>query len=210
MIVCTALLGAAACTSSTHGTGARLHSSTTGSGGATAQTATSLTAQLLTPDDLPAGWKVTDGADPATLAAPPCVESAITALETSDKARVQLVKNDELPLLEQQIGRYASAAEASQKFATAVAAIDNCQKFSFDYEGVTVSGSIGRLSFGALGDRSMAWHITLQAVGVLATGNAALVAKGDELELLIYLNLGNSEPRDFAPLALGAVAKMPK
>lgn len=152
----------------------------------------------------------TDAAtDPATLPAPPCVETAITALQTGTKAREQLVKNGQLPLLEQQIGHYASRADALAKYDLALAAIDACHTFSFAYDGVSAAGSIGRLAFGSLGELSTAWHITLQAVGLLATGDALLVAKGSELELLIYLNLGNTDPRDFAPLTLAALAKMP-
>lgn len=201
-------MGATACSSSTHGTGARARSTQPTSASADPRP-DALTAQLLTPDDLPAGWRVSTSTDPATLPAPPCIETAITALQTTTKARVQLVKNDELPLLEQQIGRYASSAEAAAKYDTAVAAIDACHDFSFDYEGIKTTGSIGRLDFGSLGDRSTAWHITLQAVGLLATGDALLVGKGSGLELLIYLNLGNTDPRDFAPLSLAALAKMP-
>lgn len=205
-IICAVLLlAASACTSSTSGTGARLRSSQ--SSGSAERPAT-LNAQLLTPDDLPAGWKVADSADPAMLPAPPCVESAITALETPTKARVQLVKSDSLPLLEQQLGRYASPVEAMTKYNAAVTAVDKCQKFAFDYQGVTATGSIGRLEFHPLGDRSTAWHLTLNAIGLLATGDALLVAKGSELQLLVYLNLGNTDPRDFAPLTLAALAKM--
>jgi hypothetical protein len=203
-IICTVLATASACTSSTSGTGARLHSSQA-SGAASPAT---LNAQLLTPDDLPAGWKVADTADPAMLPAPPCVEAAVNALETPTRARVQLVKSDSLPLLEQQLGRYASAVEATAKYDTAVAAVDSCQKFTFDYQGVTATGSIGRLAFHSLGDHSTAWHLTVNAMGLLATGDALLVAKGSELQLLVYLNLGNTDPRDFAPLTLAALAKM--
>lgn len=208
-ITCTVLLGTAACTSSTHGTGARVRSSDSSSSAA-ASAATSLTAQLLTPADLPAGWTVANAADPASLPAPPCVETVITALQTPTKARVQLVKGAQLPLLEQQIGRYDSAAQVTARYTSAVAAVDACHTFSFDYEGVRTTGSIGRLAFGSLGASSAAWHITLEAIGLLATGDVVLVAQGSELELLIYLNLGNIDPRDFTPLAMGAVAKMPK
>ena len=206
--MCPVLVGAVACSPSTHGTGARVHSAGSSPGTAAARPE-ALTAQLLTAGDLPAGWRVSDSSDPASLPAPPCVETAITALQTATKARVQLVKNESLPLLEQQIGHYASSTDALTKFDTAVAAVDACRDFTFDYQGVKATGSIARLSFGSLGDRSTAWHITLNAMGLLATGNAVLIAKGSELELLIYLNLGNTDPRDFAPLALAALAKMP-
>ena len=204
-IACASVLFTAACTSSTTGTAARVRSS---QGAAGSSSATPLGAQLLTPEDLPAGWTVSDSADPASLPAPPCLQTAITALATTDKARVQLVKGSTLPLLEQQVGRYPSPGLADTKYAAALAALDGCTTFDFDYQGLRATGSIARMAFRSLGDRSTAWHITVQAMGVAASGDAVLVAKGAELELVVYLNLGATDARDFAPLALAAVAKL--
>lgn len=206
LLAVTALLGVAACTSSTHGTGARVHSSQPPGA---PPLVSSLDGQLLTPADLPGGWTIARTADPAVLPAPPCIETAVSAVQTATKARVQFVRSGGVPLLEQQIGQYATAAQARAKYSAAVAAVDGCHTVTFDYQGVRISGTIGRLQFPALADASTAWHLTLQAIGLLATGDAVLVVKGRELELLVYLALGNTEPREVAPLAMTAAAKLP-
>lgn len=171
--------------------------------------ARNLKPQLLTVSELPSGWAIDNSSDDSSASTPPCLRNLKSELNTSNKAQISFVKGSDFPDFEQQLGYFGTAAAALAKYQTGTGILNACKNFSFSSDGHKYIGSIGQLSFPALGQRSTAWQITLSAEGVTLGIDVALVQKGSELSFLLYGDLGSVEVGDFLPLARKAVAKMP-
>lgn len=216
MIVALSVIAAmaSACSSTTNGaasTNSKPGPSSTVSSPADTMTSGPSTAdlrsQLLSVSDLPTGWSV-DSSSSDDSAAPACLRQVKAITHTAERAEAYFIKGTDLPTLGDSIGNYASAAVARQKFTSATAILNACRDISFDLNGTHITGSLGAMSFPKFGDQSAAWQMTLSAEGETAGGDAVLIQKGQEMTLLLLLDLSPSTD-DLQAFCTTAVAKLP-
>ncbi|HEY7007755.1 MAG TPA: hypothetical protein VH395_02375 [Jatrophihabitantaceae bacterium] len=167
-------------------------------------------AQLLTVDDLPAGWAADNSSDSDDSGPePPCLKTMKAAEKATEDAEADFVQGTDFPILQEQLGYFGSQATALRDYAVAVATLNRCRDFSFTSEGHKFTGTIGRLSFPKLGQRSAAWRLRLTAEGLTFGIDLLIVQKGPELNLMLYGSPGTPDTAAFAAIAGKAVAKMP-
>lgn len=168
-----------------------------------------LNPQLLTVADLPAGWSVSHSTSSGGGATPPCIKALKVRFHSSSKAEASFVKGTDVPILNEVIGYFGTAAATAAVFNAGVAALNACTTMSFKADGYTYSGSIGAMSFPHLGDQSSAWQLTLTSQGYTFGFDVVVARKGPELALVLYGDLGTPNLDDVTALVTKAVAKMP-
>jgi hypothetical protein len=164
--------------------------------------------QLLTVEDLPAGWAVDNSGNDSSASTPACVRHLKDIMETDEHADADFVKGDPFPALNQGLGRFATSADAVKAFTQGSAVLDGCKDISFTSGGEKITGSIGPMSLPTFGERSRAWRVDLSAQGITVGMFILMVQKGAEIQALVYGDFGTPDVDEFTTLAKTAVDKM--
>lgn len=215
LLACVALL-VAACSSSSGGKpsssslpGSSLPRSSSPSLLPTHGGAPELTSQLLSVRDLPAGWSVDNSASGDSASTPPCLANSKAAFHATVKTERDFLGGTDYPRINEQIGYFASSANATTRFNAGKAVLDGCKTVSFTSGGTRFTGTIGALSFPTVGDRSAAWRLTISAGGETAALDAVVVQKSAELMMMVYGNVGSVDVGPLTTFVRKAVAKLP-
>src|SRR3954447_8200458 len=210
----------AGCASVSSGTPIAGGSSPVSSGGSSAGAAPSgslpthggapdLASQLLTIDDVPSGWSIDNSGDSGDSSEPPCLRNS-QAAEAPIHTERSFAAPDSIPSADQGITYYETQNRAVSRYASGVALLDKCTDVSFTADdGSKITGTIGRLSFPTVGERSAAYTLVFEAQGITLGMYIVAIQKGAEVETVFYADLNTPSLAEFATLVNKAVAKMP-
>ena len=170
---------------------------------AAAQAATvHLKSDLLTLKQLPQGWLA---ASASTSSFPGCNASAFP---TGSTALVGETFNFEalkaFPIITEDIASYKNVAAA---FTTLTTGLGGCTQVTGTKNGSPITGSISRLSFSSVGDKSLAFVGTLHFESETLSVDILVVRKGD---LLMELQYGNTSAIGTAPFKSVVTAALHK
>lgn len=184
------------------------HATTT----STTSPAPNVRSQLLTLSDLPAGWSVNKSANGGGSGPPGCL-AHVDPLKMHPRAKAAISYQGSangIPDLGEQIALLPNDAKSA--LATINREIESCGHLSFTSSGVTLSGTIARMSFPPLADQSHAYQLVMsgssQGVQVTAAFDIVVIRKGSELAVLLYGNLGNPSVTTVEHYARRAAAKL--
>jgi len=167
-----------------------------------------LTTQLLGVSDLPAGWSI-DNSPQSESSTPPCITDGKSAFHATVKTERDFIGGSDFPRFSEQIGYFGSSDNAKTRFLAGRAVLDACKTLSFTAGGTQFTGSIGALSFPAMGDRTGAWRILLDAGSLTVALDVVVVQKSAELMMLIYGNVGSVDVGPLTTFVTKALAKLP-
>jgi len=172
-----------------------------------------LQAELLTPSDMPAGWSVDKSPSDAT-SRPSCLKNLDAQLHTGEISRAEAKYqggSNSIPHLDETLAFYGHGV-ATGKLAIFDQTISRCGQVTFSSGGNTFTGTIGAMSFPAVGDESYAYQMNLstKANGLNVTiGFDVVVArKGDTAFDLALTDLGTPDLSQFRGLVTKALAKL--
>ena len=170
-----------------------------------------MTSELLAVSDLPAGWSSVPSSD-STSSTPQCFQNVKTDLKPTSKAEATFQGGSSgLPLLDESLGYLPGRGQ--QAIALISQVLSRCGQISLTSDGATITGTIGAMSFPAVGDQSSAWQINLTGTesGISLTVGIDFIVfrKGDTLALIFYGDLGTPDIQTVEHLVQVAASKLP-
>jgi hypothetical protein len=172
--------------------------------------APNLNAELLAVSDLPAGWSVVPSSD-SSSPAPKCLQNVKSDLKATSKAEATFADGSNgLPVLDEYLAYLPSNGRSAMTVIRHV--LSGCGHISVTSGGDTLAGTIGAMSFPAVGDQSSAYQMNLSATvsGLSITLGIDLVVfrKADTVAMIIYGDLGTPDIHALHPLVEDAAAKL--
>lgn len=174
---------------------------------------------LLAVSDLPAGWTATPAEDEEeseeTVSPPKCkdVLDALDETSTDAAAEGEASFNKGGPfgtVLSQTISSYADPVDASRVQEIADAFSD-CPSFnSTDSDGTVSKVTVSPMSFGNLGDQTLAFAMTLESSAFTVSVNVAYVVIGHNVMAMVNGGLAGADGAQLEKLAKQAIAKLEK
>jgi hypothetical protein len=183
--------------------------STTTTSGSTA--APDLQSQLIALGDLPSGWAVDNSDDDSGDSdSPSCFKAADGTITKMSEAHAEanFAQSGGLPVLDEEIG-YEPNGEAASNYTKAVAALSSCKSVSFDGGGTSFTGSMGQMSFEAVGSQSTAYTMNLSADNVGIVIDLVIFQVGDDFGVIEYGDLSPVDASDFQQYVDIAKKKLP-
>jgi hypothetical protein len=152
-----------------------------------------LSAELLTVNDLPAGW---------SSSTPSSSEGGAASCKALNNGPWKtLPEHAEADFQESGVGPYlseelsaGSATQISHAWTAFGTATSTCRSFSGTTSSGTAQYSLQALSFPSYGNQTYAFAVSLSESGVTASGDIVVVRKGDALVQIIAIGLGDSVP----------------
>jgi hypothetical protein len=158
---------------------------------------------LLSINDLPTGWTVDNSANsPGSLSCVPA-DLAHGSLHHAD---ISFAQNGSLPILDESLGIWASAASV---FAGGVTALNRCKAFTTTGSGTNYSGTLGAMSSPTYGDQSAAYNANLTIQGLDVNEGFVVVRKGSYIALVVLGDIGSLDSPTLQEFVTKAVAKIP-
>lgn len=165
--------------------------------------ASSISSHLLTITDMPAGWSITHptGRKPASSG---CLAAVSTHThDQAARATVAFAKG-QLPVLAEAL----ATGTAQQRAWTALErTLGGCRTFTATLTGSSASGSVGELSFPAVGTRSSAYAMRVRVKGVNVDYDIVLFQAHSYYGFVAYGDLGTPSVTMAEAFAKEAVAK---
>ncbi|MDR7253979.1 hypothetical protein J2X46_002969 [Nocardioides sp. BE266] len=174
---------------------------------------------LLTVSDLPAGWTATPAEEEEesedTVSPPKCKDVLDALDETSTDAAAEGEANFNKggpfgTVLSQTISSYADPVDSSrvQKIADA---FSDCPSFdSTDSDGTVSKVTVSPMSFGNLGDQTLAFAMTLESSAFTVSVNVAYVVIGHNVVAMVNGGLAGADGAQLEKLAKQAITKLEK
>ncbi|SEC07495.1 hypothetical protein SAMN04489844_1627 [Nocardioides exalbidus] len=175
---------------------------------------------LLAVSDLPAGWTATPAEDEEeesedTVSPPKCKDVLDALDETSTDAAAEGEANFNKggpfgTVLSQTISSYAEPVDASRVQEIADAFSD-CPSFnSTDSDGTVSKVTVSPMSFGNLGDQTLAFAMTLESSAFTVSVNVAYVVIGHNVIAMVNGGLTGADGAQLEKLAKKAITKLEK
>jgi hypothetical protein len=198
--VCAAILAAGCSSNAKQAAASPATTVTAGPYTDTPTPAANLTAELLTVDDLPAGWTTTtpgssSGSDPSCAA---LSSGAWKHLPQRAQADFQNSGGDVLVTEKLAAG---SADQVSQAWTAFGAATSQCRTFTNTIDGHTVTYRLQDLSFPSYGEKTYAFAMTATVSVVTVNADIIVVRKGNTLVEILAMAENTGVPVDVAEQA---------
>ncbi len=149
-----------------------------------------LSARLLAPSDMPAGWSIEKAANPTISTPCPILNSSVWTAKLPGKAARDLSGGMTGPFVDEQFGE-GTAQDAKTAWQTLVAGIPKCTSYTHDGAGGGSTFSVAKASsFPTYGDDSYAFTLNITITGgVSASGNVVAVKAGNSIFVLYIAGL---------------------
>jgi hypothetical protein len=174
---------------------------------------------LLTVSDLPAGWTATPAEEEEesedTVSPPKCKDVLEALDETSTDAAAEGEANFNKggpfgTVLSQTISSYSEPVDSS-RIQEIADAFSDCPSFnSTDTDGEVSKVTVSPMSFGNLGDQTLAFAMTLESSAFTVSVNVAYVVIGHNVVAMVNGGLAGADGAQLEKLAKQAITKLEK
>jgi hypothetical protein len=138
---------------------------------------------------------------------PNCLLASETALNAASHAEAAFAYGSSGPPVLDEYLAYVPGQ--GQNAMTAVSqALSSCGQISMTESGVTLTGTVGSLSFPAVADQSTAYQLNLSASSVTLGIDLVVFRKADTVAMIWYADLGTPPSQALQSLVQSAAAKL--
>jgi len=162
----------------------------------------SLSAQLLSVNELPTGWAVDSSENTANA----CNSHPLEAAPPAQEDHVYFADAGGTPALQEALATYRSSAVSA--FHAVKTALDKCTSFDSTANGETVHETQGAMSFPAVGDQSAAYEASFTIQGIAASFDIVIARRGSVLVAVAEGDVGSVDVDQFQGFVNQALAKV--
>jgi hypothetical protein len=155
-----------------------------------AATKAQVKARALSLSNMPTGWSVDNSANSSSSGIP-CLKPIKAPSKHEVKVAVSYADGS-LPAVQEVVATGGGVAASYNELNKILGA---CKTFTSSSDGHKVTGTIGAMSFPAVGSRSDAYAITINIEGVSAGADVVAFETGKYVGVVLYEDLGTPDPQ---------------
>ena len=175
-----------------------------GQAGATTALKPNAKTKILAISDMPSGWSVNNSVSSSTET-PACLAGIRGIPKGGTRATVNFAQGGSIPTFTEVL---VTGPSQRARFNAVLQGLSTCKSFTVSSQGQSYTGSIGKMSFPKVADKSVAYTVTLNIKGINAGIDLVAFKSGPYNGAIEYVDVGTPDVTQLQQLVNLAVTKI--